>query len=61
MENKYKIMEEIALHVTFAVDDALDTALKERIGQADILFAKNFLYHLPPKASIKALENFVLC
>lgn len=57
VEGKYKVKEEIARLVTFAVDDALDTTLKERIGQADILFAQNFLYHLPPKESRRALEN----
>lgn len=56
-EDKYRVKEEIARHVEFEIGDALDPTLKERIGQADILFAQNFLYHLPPNASREALEN----
>lgn len=57
VEDKYRVKEEIADHIVFEIDDALDPTLRERMGQADILFAQNFLFHLPPKASKKALEN----
>lgn len=57
VENRYRIKEEIARHVVFEIDDALDSTLEKRIGKADILFAQNFLYHLPPKASRKAISN----
>jgi len=55
--DKFKIKDEIASHVVFEIGNALDSALVERFGQADILFAQNFLYHLPPKESGEALEN----
>lgn len=57
VEDRYRIKKKIARHVVFEIDDALDSTLERRIGNADILFAQNFLYHLPPKDSEKAINN----
>lgn len=56
-KDRYRIKAEIARHIVFDIDDALDPTLNKRIGKADILFAQNFLYHLTPKESRVALEN----
>lgn len=53
----FKVKEDISRPVTFEVGDALDTTLKNRIGQSDIVYAQNFLFHLPPELSRKALVN----
>jgi len=56
-DGMFKVKEEIARPVTFEVGDALDPTLKDRIGQSDIVYAQNFLYHLPPKLARQALVN----
>lgn len=56
-ENEYTIKKELKKYVTFSIANALDVELKNKIGTADILFAQNFLFHLKPSLSKKALYN----
>jgi len=45
--------------VTFSHANLLDPALAERFEAADIVFAQNVLFHLPPAAARLAFENIV--
>lgn len=51
------VKEDISRHVTFEAGNALDPTLKDRLGQSDIVYAQNFLYHLPPTSARQALVN----
>ncbi len=53
----YRVRDQVAERVTFAVANALDADLLERVGPADIVFAQNFLYHLKPSVARQAFAN----
>ena len=53
----YKIKPEITRLVHFSLGDALDPNLRNIIGDSDIVFAQNFLFHLKPKMAKKAFDN----
>lgn len=56
-DGRLQVKTEVAAPVRFEVADALDPTLSEEVGQADILFAQNFLFHLEPKVALAALRN----
>lgn len=47
-DGKYLVKDHIASRVSFAVASILDEALIESLGQADMVFAQNMLFHLKP-------------
>jgi chemotaxis protein methyltransferase CheR len=55
----FQVRPEIAERVRFVRANALDPALGEVVGPADIVFAQNFLYHLEPDAATAAFANVV--
>jgi chemotaxis methyl-accepting protein methylase len=57
VDGKLQVRAEIAAPVRFEIADALDPTLSEKVGQADVLFAQNFLFHLEPKVARAALRN----
>lgn len=56
-DNLFWVKEDIARYVQFAYANALDPNLKEIVGEADIVYAQHFLYHLPTRKSMDALRN----
>jgi chemotaxis methyl-accepting protein methylase len=57
VEHGYIVKRRIRERVTFDQADALSPDLDTRLGRFDILFAQNFIFHLPRKQARKALEN----
>jgi hypothetical protein len=53
----YRVKPNIAARTRFHVADALSPGLAGQVGQCDILFAQNFLFHLDRKAAVRAFEN----
>jgi chemotaxis methyl-accepting protein methylase len=53
----FVVKPDIARHVTFEQGDMLDPNLGRVAGSADIVFAQNVLYHLPPRLSRRAFLN----
>jgi chemotaxis protein methyltransferase CheR len=53
----YRVKANIAARTRFHVADALSPGLERQVGQCDILFAQNFLFHLDRKAAVRAFEN----
>jgi chemotaxis methyl-accepting protein methylase len=53
----YRVKPNIAARTSFHVADALSPALEKQIGQCDILFAQNFLFHLDRNAAVRAFDN----
>lgn len=47
----------IAERVRFLLGNVLDRSLVERLGQADVVVAQNFLYHLPRPQAEQAFRN----
>lgn len=56
-EGKYRIKDEIAERVTFAVGSVLDPKLFASLGQVDLVFAQNMLFHLKPSLAKVGFEN----
>jgi chemotaxis methyl-accepting protein methylase len=54
---KYRVKEDIAARVRFHVADVLNPDFAGQRGLCDILFAQNFLFHLPRRDAIRAFEN----
>ena len=57
VEGSLAVKEEVAARVRFEIADALDPALADKVGRADLLVAQNFLFHLEPKPARAALRN----
>ena len=53
----YPIKDEIAARVTFQIANVLEPGLADKYRPVDILFAQNFLFHLKPEISKRALQN----
>jgi hypothetical protein len=53
----YRVKPSIAARTRFQVADVLSAGLDQQIGQCDLLFAQNFLFHLNRKAAVRALDN----
>ncbi len=56
-DNCYPVKDIITSRVTFQVANVLDQDLAEKYRSADIIFAQNFLFHLKPEMSNRALHN----
>jgi chemotaxis methyl-accepting protein methylase len=57
-DGSFEVKPEIRARITYQVADVLDSHVAD-LGQADIVAAQNFLYHLPRKASRRAFGNIV--
>ena len=53
----YRVKPNIAARTRFHVADALSPGLAGQVGQCDIVFAQNFLFHLDRKAAVQAFDN----
>jgi len=53
----YRVKERIAARAKFHTADALSPDLTAQVGQCDLLFAQNFLFHLDRKAAVRAFDN----
>src|SRR5262249_110275 len=53
----YRVKPAIAARTAFHVADALRPGLEGDVGQCDIVFAQNFLFHLDRKPAVQAFEN----
>ena len=53
----YRVRDEIASRVTFAVGNILDAGLFASLGQADLVFAQNMLFHLKPSLARVGFAN----
>jgi chemotaxis methyl-accepting protein methylase len=56
-DDTYHVKERVAARTRFHVADVLDPELVTQVGQCDILFAQNFLFHLDRKTAVRAFEN----
>jgi chemotaxis methyl-accepting protein methylase len=56
---RLQVRPEIASLASFERGNALDLGLRHKLGQAEILFAQNFLYHLRPRIAAAAFDNLV--
>jgi hypothetical protein len=45
--------------VDFALGDVLSTNLRAQVGECDVLFAQNFLFHMRQSVAKRALENIL--
>lgn len=60
LENgQYQVKEEIRKHVTFSQADLLDKNLGSQFNKADIVFAQNVLFHMPPAMAREAFANII--
>lgn len=57
--DRYVVKPEIASMVTFDVGDMLSKPFMDSIGNVDLLFAQNVLFHLPPVKARRAFRNLV--
>src|SRR6266850_196462 len=48
-DDTYRVKENVAARAKFHIADVLSPELMKRVGQCDILFAQNFLFHLDRK------------
>jgi hypothetical protein len=55
----YVVKPAIRAHLRFAVADALDPALPERVGPVDVLCCQNVLVNLPRRMAQRAFRNVV--
>ncbi len=53
----YRVKAEISAPISFAVGDMLDKQFMESLGEVDIVFAQNVLFHLPKPQSREAFKN----
>lgn len=58
-DGQYKVKEDIRKHITFSQADLLDDKLKDQFQKADIVFAQNVLFHMPPDMARKAFKNII--
>lgn len=56
-DDTYRVKENIAARAKFHVADVLSPQLLNQVGQCDLLFAQNFLFHLDRKAAVRAFDN----
>jgi chemotaxis protein methyltransferase CheR len=57
--DSYGVKPHIASRVAFEVGNVLDPALVTTAAGSDVVFAQNFLFHLPQKQAWRALENLL--
>jgi chemotaxis methyl-accepting protein methylase len=55
--DRFRVVPSVAERATFAVGDVLAPDLAAVVGTCDIVFAQNFLFHLPPDLARQALVN----
>jgi len=53
----YRVKDRVAARTKFHIADVLNPDLVNQVGQCDILFAQNFLFHLDRKAAVLAFNN----
>jgi chemotaxis protein methyltransferase CheR len=56
-DDDFEVRPEIRARITFQIADVLDPQVTARLGQADIVVAQNFLYHLPRARSRLAFAH----
>lgn len=56
-DDVYRVKPEILQPITFRVGDMLDTNFITKLGQADLVFAQNVLFHLPAPNARRAFAN----
>jgi chemotaxis methyl-accepting protein methylase len=55
------VKPQITARVRFQCGDILDGSHVERLGQADVVVAQNFLYHLPRPDAERAFATCSVC
>lgn len=58
---RYVVKAPIRARVSFEQADLLDPGLDQRFSPADIVFAQNVLFHMPPDLARRAFANIVKC
>jgi chemotaxis protein methyltransferase CheR len=53
------VRPEVRARTSFEVADLLDESLSRRFGPADVVFAQNVFFHLPPHLAERAFRNVV--
>lgn len=53
----YVVKPALRARIEYGVASALDPDLKDGMGEADLVFAQNFLFHLPPAQARRAFLN----
>ena len=56
-DETYRVKENVAARTKFHIADVLNPELVKQVGQCDILFAQNLLFHLDRKTAVRAFEN----
>ena len=59
IDTGFRVRPEIVETVTFATGNILDENLIRQLGQADLVFAQNMLFHLPPPKAREAFNRLV--
>lgn len=57
--DEYRVKKSLRERVNFDVADILETRVISGLGDADVVFAQNFLVHLKRKDSLKAFANII--
>lgn len=57
--DQYRVKEDIRKHITFTQADLLDNDLSSQFNKADIVFAQNVLFHMPPAMARQAFANII--
>jgi len=57
VDGRYRVKPEILRPISFRVGDMLDPGFIASLGQADLVFAQNVLFHLPAKNARRAFAN----
>lgn len=55
----FVVKPEIRRRIRFEMANILDDDLHRRIPHCDIVFAQNFLFHMPPRTSAQAFGNII--
>jgi len=55
----YRVKESIQNRITFTQADLLSDTLTQQFAKADIVFAQNVLFHMPPSMARKAFKNII--
>ncbi|WP_226666422.1 CheR family methyltransferase [Microbulbifer aggregans] len=56
-DDAYRVKPEILQTISFHVGDMLDANFIDELGQADLVFAQNVLFHLPAQNARRAFAN----